>query len=427
MNDAMRCFNPEFACLRTRLTVVQVKMREIEKAMRQVEKGNSRHAFVSRQFSEAALLSPAGRTDSGRSTPTGKLTPPGTTYSGSTTPTDRTTPLGTASSGLTTPTGRVTPPGRAPVTGRTTPPGVESGLTTPTGSVTPYGTITSGRSSPVAADYATEQTQGEGCVIATALSAAVSWNSDPDATAANRAVAGTAADDVVNNFGGEADAEVEGLVPRLLSSRSNVKDAVALWEGSHPVSSRKPFSGNRQLLPFGDGQTSASGNGQLPFSDRQADNRRLPFGKGQASASSQRQLPLSGQQVSISGRQLSTSPDAQPRPNADGHATRLVTNPNPYQTRSLSEGVYGKLYSSESSIGQDAISAAWNDGDEHRISSSGLGASGSGRHTAMGTDAVASSGIGRFGGGIGRGSSKFALESKPESGSLSADSVLVKE
>lgn len=408
-------------------------MREIEKAMRQVEKGGSRHACVSRHYSEAALLSPAGRNDSGRTTPTGKLTPPGTTHSGSTTATGRTTPLGTASSGLTTPTGRVTAPGRTPVTGRTTPPGVESGLTTPTGSVTPYGTTTSGRSSPFAAVSATEQEQGEGHIIASA--AAVASGSGFYNTAADRAVAGTAADKVNSDVRGEADAEAEGLVPRLLSSRSSVKDAVALWEGSHPVSSRKAFSGNRQLLPFSDGQTSAGGNGQVPFSDRQSPisgNRQLPFGKGQVCASSQRQLPFSSEQVSISNRRPSTSPitHAQTTPDAAAQATRLVTSQSPYQTRSLSKAVYGKLYSSESSISQDGISAAWNDGDttnEHRIDSSGLGTSGSGRHTAIGTDAEASCGIGRFGGGIGRGSSKFAVEPKPETGSLSADSVLVKQ
>ena len=425
MGDVMNGIDCNLACLRPPLSVVQVKMREIEKAMRQVEKGGSRHAFISRHYSEANVLSPTGRTDSGRTTPTGKLTPPGTTHSGSTTPTRRTTPLGTASSGLSTPTGRVTPPSRPPVTGRITPPGMESGLTTPTGSVTPYGTTTSGRSSPVAAIAATEQAQGQDCDIAS--TSAVASGSGFHDTVANRAVAGTAAADIGRDIKGETDAEAEGLIPRLLSSRSSVKDAVALWEGSHPVSSRKPFTGNRLLLPFSDGQSSANGTGRLPSSDRQrpiSHDRQLPSGKGQASASSHRQLPFSNRQDSISS--------AQAPPDADAQAIRLVSSQSPYQTRSLSEGVYGKLYSSESSISQDAISAAWNNGDitnEHCIGSSGTaaGASGSDTHTAMESGAVAGKGIGRFGGGIGRGSSKFAMEVKPESGSLSADSVLVKQ
>ena len=426
MNHVVRWSNTRLAILRINFSVVQVKMREIEKAMRQVEKGSSRHALVSRQFSEAALLSPTGRTDSGRTTPTGKLTSLGATHSGSTTPTGRTSPLGTASSGLTTLTGRVTPPGRTPITGRTTPPGMESGLTTPPGSVTPYGTTTSGRSSPVAAVSVTEQAQGESHIIATA--AAVASGSRFQYTPEDRAAAGTAADDASHDVRGDTDAEDEGLVPRLLSSRSSVKDAVALWEVSHPVSSRKPSSGNRQTLPFSNGQASTNDNGQLSFSDRRSHNS----GNRQAPASSHRQVPFSSGQASISDRQKSTSPSthAQTAPDANAQATRLVTSQSPYQTRSLSEGVYGKLYSSESSISQDAISAAWNDADptnQNCIAGSGTVTPGSGRRTAIESDAMASSGIGRFGGGIGRGSSKFALEAKPESGSLSADSVLVKE
>lgn len=441
----MRWYDPSLACFSTILSVVQVKMREMEKAMRQVEKGGSHHALVSRQFSEAALLSPTGRTGSGRTTPTGKLMPPGTTHSGSTTPTGRNTPRGTAS-GLSTPTGRITPPGRTPVTGRSTPPGMQSGLTTPTGSLTPYGTTTSGRSSPVAAVSATQQAQGDECKIAS--TAVVASGSGSHNTAADRAVACTAVD-VSRDVKGETDAEAEGLVPRLLSSRSSVKDAVALWEVSHPVSSRKPSSGNRLLLPFSDGQTPANGDGQLPFSDRPSPisgHRQLPFGKrqapvrgdrqllsgdGQASASSHRQLPFNGQ-APISGRQHSTGASlklTQTTPDADVHTTRLVTSQSPYQTRSLSESVYGKLYSSESSIDQDAISAAWKDDhttNEHHIGS-GTGISGSGRQTAIGSGAVAGSGIGRFGGGIGRGSSTCALQSKPGSEGLSADSVLVNE
>lgn len=418
-------------------------MREMEKVMRQVEKGGSRHAALPRHNSEAALLSPTGRSESGRTTPTGRTTPPGRTesggttptgrttppgmtHSGSATPTGRTTPLGTASSGLTTPTGRVTPPGRTPASGRTTPLGMDSGLTTPTGSVTPYGTTTSSRSSPVAGVSGSAPAQHDDHIIASAAAAASASRLHD----ADRAVAGTAAYDVR----GDADEEVdsEGLVPRLLSSRSSVKDAVALWEGSHPVSSGKPSSGNRQLMSPSDGQASVSGDRQLPFSDRHgpiSSHSQLPFGKRQAPITGDRQLPFGMGQASNSGGQPFTS-HADTRPDAEGQAARPLTNQSVYQTRSLSEGVYGKLYSGESSISQDAISAAWNDtatSAEHGIGSSGSGASGSGRHAVIRTGAAAGSGIGRFGSGIGRGSSKFAADSKPEAGNLAADLGLVKQ
>ena len=393
-------------------------MRDIEKAMRQMEKGASHHALVFRQHSEAALLSPTGRSDSGRTTHSGKLTPPGTTRSGLTTPTGRVTPLGTASSGLTTPTGRVTPPGRAPATGRTTPPGMESGLTTPTGSVTPYGTTISGRSSPVGDAPAHQMMSHDGHIAAS--TAAIECETAYHDIAPGSAVAGTAAEEASSDVRREADEEDEGLAPRLISSRSSVKDTVALWEGSHPLSSRQPPSGKRQLLPFRDGQPPSSGDGQQPFSNGHAPisgTRQLPFSKGQA--------PISSRQPSTS---LSTQ--AQTKNDAGAQSTRLVASQSPYQTRSLSEGVYGKLYSSTSSISQDAISAAWNDDNitaGYQIGSGGTDASGSGRHTAVGTNAAAGSGIGRFGGGIGRGGSKFAVDSKPQDESLLADLLLVKQ
>lgn len=423
-------------------------MREMEKVIRQVEKGGLHHAAIPRHSSEAALLSPtgrsesgrttppgrttpSGRTGSGRTTPTGRLTPPGITHSGSATPPGRICPLGTASSGLTTPTGRFTPPGRTRASGRTTPPGMESGLTTPTGSVTPYGITTSSRSSPVGGISASEEAQQGGHIIASAAAAAsASRLHDADNRNTDRAVAGSAAYDVR----GDADDEVdsEGLVPRLLSSRSSVKDAVALWEVSHPVSSGKPSSGNRQLMFPRDGQASVSDDRQLPFGDRQGpigSHSQLPFDRKQAPFSDDRQPPFGTGQASNSGGQPFTS-HAETRPDAEGQATRPVTSQGVYQTRSLSEGVYGKLYSSKSSISHNAISAAWNDdaaSAEHGIGSSGSGASGSGRHTVIRTGAAAGSGIGRFGSGIGRGSSKFAVDSKPEVGNLAADLGLVKQ
>lgn len=341
-------------------------MREIEKAMRQMDKGDSRHTKPSRQFSEAALLSPTCRTDSGRSTPTGRISPPGTN-----------------TSGLTTPTGRVTPPGSTTLTGRATPPGVESGLTTPTSRVTPYGTTTSGRSIVDAA------TPSELMTHASHVSTSLAKNHAAESfKAAHHDKA--AADVAVGDVGEEADAEAEALVPRLLSSKSSVKDAVLLYEGSHPVTSR-----------------------QLPINEKQ-----LPFSKGH-SPTSNGQVPNSKRQGSVSIQQPSTSfsTDALTHDGTSRQFKRLATSKSsvPYQTKGLSEGVYGKLYSSKSSMAQDGISAAWLDDAETSdgpVISDGVSTSGGGRLVANGAGGAVSSGIiGRSGGGIGRrGTNKFAID-----------------
>ena len=353
-----------------KIVVTQVKMREIEKAMRQMDTGDSRHTKTSRQFSEVALLSPTGRTDSGRSTPTGRTTPPGTN-----------------ASGLTTPHGRVAPPGSAPLISRATLPGMESGLTTPTSRVTPYGTTVSGRSSPVEAASPTELMADASHVsrsLAKHTADAVSKAAHHDKAAFDGA-AGTAAGDVRL----EADAEAEALVPRLLSSRSSVKDAVLLYEDSHPVTSR-----------------------QLPINEK-----HLLLSKGHASVSNGH-LPVSKRQGSVSIQQPSTSfsPDAQAPASTTRQFARLATSKSsvPYQTKGLSEGVYGKLYSSKSSLAQDAISASWVHDDEtcdDQVSAHGTSTVSSGRPVVSRAGVASSGGIGRSGGGIGRGgTNKFAIE-----------------
>ena len=360
----------------------QVKMREIEKAMRQMEKGGSHKAKASRQFSEAALLSPTSRTDSG--SPTGRVTPPGTSGSGLATPSGKVTPPATTGSGLATPTGRVMPPGStgsglATPTGRVTPPGttpaaMESGLTTPTSRVTQYG-LNSGRSSPV--DAASDAESSHVAHLFTSTGSAAAATVIIDDRSAHSAVAAAAIGHVSSDIRAEADLQSEDMVPRLLSSRSSVRDAVLLYKGSHPSSSRQPVGSNMQL----------------PFN-----NRQHIQASGQA-LSYTRQGTVIPQKPSTS-----FSADTQMHKHAGRQLNRLATSKSSvaYQTKSLSEGVYGKLYSSKSSLHQDAISASW-EPDNAAAQSSGLSTSGSGRHVASWAEATASGGIGRFGGGIGRG------------------------
>lgn len=429
-------------------------MREIEKAMRQRDKGASCHAMVSRQFSETALPNPSGRPDSGRSTPTGRTTPRGTTRSGITTPTGSATPLSTAASGLTTPTCRVTPSGITPATGRITPPGMESGLTTPTGSVTPYGTTIAGSSSPVVP--VGEPLKQAGCILARAAAAlpesarhataavpesahhatAAVLESTHHATAGDSTAAGMAANQASVTGSEEGGAESGGRVARLLSSRSSVKDAVALYEGSRHVSHGQPFSGGRQPCgedrqPYGGRIQSFKSDGQPFDGDRQpinadgqpfsrrgqllcGDRQMLPVSSGQPPINSDRQMPpFSNGQGPISNDLQAPSSKEQPTSGLSTHAQTTAepsgqssgstaTGKVPYQTRSLSEGVYGKLYNSRNSRSGSAVSAEWHDDNTIRHGSGGTDASGSGRHVIEGTGVAAGGGIGRFGGGIGR-------------------------
>ncbi|DBB15309.1 TPA: hypothetical protein ACH3X3_003563 [Trebouxia sp. C0006] len=157
---------------------------------------------------------------------------------------------------------------------------------------------------------------------------------------------------------------------QLLSSRSSVKDAIAMYEGSHPVSTH-------------------------------LSNSRHTAAQQSSSLSGGAYSQLTSSQSSVA-----------------------------YQTKSLSEGVYGKLYSSKSSVSQIATSPSWDQGEEDELITSSIpvfGSShviGSGLSTpsscsgvASGAGVTSSSGIGRFGGGIGRGgNNKFAVEGKPADG-----------
>ena len=390
-------------------------MRETEKAMRQMKKDESRSA--------RGLTSPTARTDSGRNTLMGRVMSPGITpsASGRTTPSGRVTPPGvtsgvatygrvtppsTSASGRTSPTSEVTPPGTSS-SGRVTPTGRSanlkgeagnlqalamadtaeaastngrgvSGLTSPAESVTPSGVsfvtddhaglssaflhespsaphaITDGLVSGFAnktAD-ASEQQQAD--------SSGLSMDSSATAVGLEHAT-------VVTSSGSLATA-VPG---QLVSSRSSVKDAIAMYEGSHPVSTH-------------------------------LSNSSLTAAQQSSSLSGGAYSKLTSSQSSVA-----------------------------YHTKSLSEGVYGKLYSSKSSVSQIATSPSWEQGEEEELITSSIPAFGNSHVAAGGGGSTASSGggvsrgpgvtssggIGRFGGGIGRGgNNKFAVEGKPADG-----------
>ncbi len=157
---------------------------------------------------------------------------------------------------------------------------------------------------------------------------------------------------------------------QLVSSRSTVKDAIAMYEGSHPVSTH-------------------------------LSNSRLTAAQQSSSLSGGAYSKLTSSQSSVA-----------------------------YQTKSLSEGVYGKLYSSKSSVSQIATSPSWDQGEEEELITSSITAFGdshlaggglctasSGGGVPRGAGVTYGSGIGRFGGGIGRGgNNKFAVEGKPADG-----------
>ena len=389
-------------------------MHEIEKAMRQMEKDESRSA--------RGLTSPTGRIDSGRTTPMGRVTSPGTTPS---------------ASGFTTPSGRVTPPGVAggvAASGRVVPPSTSaSGRTSPTGKVMPAGTSPSGRVTPTGrtvnpradagnlqgltmADAAeTASTSGRGVSGLTSPAesvtpSGVSFMTDDhtglssaflhESPSAPHAITDGLVSGVANKttdaseqqqvyssgFSMNSSATAAGLenatvdtssgslataVPgQLLSSRSSVKDAIAMYEGSHPVSTH-------------------------------LSNSRHTAAQQSSSLSGGAYSQLTSSQSSVA-----------------------------YQTKSLSEGVYGKLYSSKSSVSQIATSPSWDQGGEDELITSSIPAFGSSHvigsglstpsscsGVASGAGVTSSSGIGRFGGGIGRGgNNKFAVEGKPADG-----------
>ena len=389
-------------------------MREIEKAMRQVERDQSRSA--------RGLTSPTGKTDSGRTTPMGRATSPGITpsASGYTTPGGRVTPPGvttgvpasgrvmppsTSASGRTTPTGKVTPPGkslsgRVTSTGRTANPKADAGnphglaMADAAGTVSPSGRGVSGLTSP--AESVTPSGVSLMADDHTGLSSAFLHESSsaPDAITdilvsgvANQ-TADASEQQQVHSSGLSMDSSTTAVrlkhatedtssgslataVPgQLVSSRSSVKNAVLMYEGSHSISTH-------------------------------LSNSRHTAAQQSSSLSEGAYSKLTSSQSSVA-----------------------------YQTKSLSEGVYGKLYSSKSSVSQIATSPSWDQGEEEELITSSIPAFGN-RHMAGGGDSTASSGggvfrgsgvtsssgIGRFGGGIGRGgNNKFAGEGKPADG-----------
>ncbi len=394
--------------------MAQVRMREIEKAMRQMEKDESRSA--------RGLTSPAGRTDSGRTTPMGRGTSPGITpsASGFTTPSGRVTPPGasngvgvsgrvtpssTTASGRTTPTGKVTPPGtspsgRATPTGRTANPMADagdpqgfamadaagtastsgrgvSGLTSPAESVTPSGvSFMTDDHAGLSSAFLHESSLAPGAVTDMLVSGvadnAVDASEQQQAHSSGLSMDGSATAVVLKHA--PVDASSGGLataVPgQLISTRSSVKDAIAMYEGSHPVSTH-------------------------------LSNSRHTAAQQSSSLSGGAYSQLTSSQSSVA-----------------------------YQTKSLSEGVYGKLYSSKSSVSQIATSPSWDQGEEEDLIPSSIPAfenshvaggdvstASSGGGVARGASVTSSSGIGRFGGGIGRGGmNKFAVEAKPADG-----------
>ncbi len=373
-------------------------MREIEKAMRQMEKDESRSA--------RGLTSPTGRTDSGRTTPMGRVTSPGITpsASGFTTPSGRVTPPGVT--GGVAASGRVTPPSTS-ASGRTTPPSKATLGTSPSGRVTPTGRTAKPKADAAnlqglamadAAETASTSGRGVSGLTSPAESvtpSGVSFMTDDYAglssaflhespSAPHAVIEQQQADSSGLSMTGSATAvgldhasvdsssgSLATAVPgQLVSSRSSVKDAIAMYEGCHPVST----------------QLSASRH-----------------------TAAQQSSSLSG-----------------------GVSSKLTSSQSSvaYQTKSLSEGVYGKLYSSKSSVSQIATSPSWDQGEEEelitssipasgdsRVAGGGLSTSSSGGGVAKGADVTSSGGIGRFGGGIGRGgNNKFAVEGKPADG-----------
>ena len=416
-------------------------MREMEKAMRHMEKDESRQL--------RGLTGTSGRTDFGRTTLSGGLTPTGstptasglTTTSGRLTPpgintggeaADRVTPPSTTGSGRSTPTGKVTPPGTTPP-GRTAPvlstahhldavgsdpqrsamadaPGTTSvsgkgisGLTSPADSVTPSEVSSSTadqadfhssflHESPSAEDAAkgffADSNEMDSAAVASGdqQGADSGFSSDSFATA-----------------GGHLATAAAPAAPQpgqLLPTKSSVKDAVATWEVSHPASSR--------LLP-GRSTAAQSATG-LSSSVYEAshDSMSSPLAASRSSAAQQASSLSRNGPSKIASSKSSVA----------------------YQTKSLSEGVYGKLYSSRSSAGQIVTSPSWDREEEEQLIttespavkhggtvSSGISTSSSSGGTAIRAVATSSSGIGRFGGGVGRGGvNKFAVEVKPAAG-----------
>lgn len=432
-----------FACM------LQVRMREMEKAMRQMEKDESRQlrgltgSSGRTDFGRTTLSgrgSPTGSTPtaSGLTTPTGRLTPPGISTGGEAA--DRVTPPSTTGSGRSTPTGKVTPPGTtspgrtAPVlntahhldavdsdpqrfamadaAGTTTVSGRGiSGLTSPADSVTPsdvsFSTADQAdfhssflHESPSAEDAAkgffADSNEVDSAAVASGhqQGADNSLNLDSFATAGSRLT--TAAAPAASQPG------------QLLPTKSSVKDAVATWEVSHPASSRLAPGRSTAAQP-------ATGLSSSVY-EASHDSMSSPLAASRSSAA---------QQASSLSRGVSSSLSR-------GVSSKIASSKSSvaYQTKSLSEGVYGKLYSSRSSAAQIVTSPSWDREEEEQLItterlavknggmvSSGISTSSSGGGTAVRADATSSSGIGRFGGGVGRGGvKKFAVEVRPAAG-----------
>lgn len=414
-------------------------MREMEKAMRQMEKDESRQI--------RGLTGPSGRTDFGRTTLSGRVSPTGSTPS---------------ASGLNTPTGRLTPPGintGGEAADRVTPPSTTgSGRSTPTGKVTPPGTTAPGRTAPdlstahhldaVGSDpqrSATADAPGTTSVSGKGISG---LTSPADVTPSEVSVStadqvdfhssflheSPSAEDTAKGFFGESNEVDTAAVAKerqldadsgfssdnfatagsrlataaapaapqpeqLLPTKSSVKDAVATWEVSHPASNRLA-PGRSTAAQLATGLSSSVYEASLDPMSPQAANR--------SSAAQQASSLSRGVPSKIASSKSSVA----------------------YQTKSLSEGVYGKLYSSRSSAGEIVTSPSWDREEEEQLTtteslavknggmiSSGISTLSSVGGTASRADAIASSGIGRFSGGVGRGGvNKFAVEVKPAAG-----------
>lgn len=385
-------------------------MRQIEKEMRQMEKDESRGA--------RGLTSPTGRTDSGRTTPMGRGTSPGITpsASGFTTPSGRVTPPGVTggvaasgrvtppsitASGRTTPTSKVTPPGTSP-SGRATPTGRTaslmadvgdsqgfamadaagrasasgrgvSGLTSPAESVTPSGvSFMTDDHTGLSSAFLHESSSAPNAITDMLVSGVANQTADASEQQQVHS-SGLSVDSSATAVGLEhatvdtSSSSLATAVPgQLVSARSSVKDAIAMYEGSHPDSTHLSTS-------------------------------RHTAAQQSSSLSGGAYSKLTSSQSSVA-----------------------------YQTKTLSEGVYGKLYSSKSSVSQIATSPSWEQGEEEELITSSIPSSGhshivggggstssSGGGVTGGTGITSSSGIGRFGGGIGRGGmNKFAVDSK---------------
>ncbi|DBA98927.1 TPA: hypothetical protein ACH3X1_014672 [Trebouxia sp. C0004] len=387
----------------------KVRMRDIEKTMRQMERDEYRHA--------RGLTSPTGRTDSGRTTPMGRGTLPGITpsASGFTTPSGRVTPPGVTSEVAAF--GRVTPPSTS-----------VSGRTTPTGKVTPPGTSPSGRATPTDRSANPTANAGnpqgfataDAAVIASTIDRGVSGLTSPAESATPSGVSFTADDHAglssafLHESSSAPDASTNTLVSGVANETADVFGQQQAYSSGLSMNGSATAVGlEHAIIDISSGSLATAVPGQL-VSARSSVKEAIAMYEGSHPVSTR----LSNSQYTAA--QQSSSP-------SEGAYSKLTSSQSSvaYQTKSLSEGVYGKLYSSKSSVSQIATSPSWDQGEEEELISSSIPAAGS-RHIAgsgfstasggggRGADATSSSEISRFGGGIGRGGmNKYAVEVKP--------------